>query len=164
MNVNNNSITIEFLKMTLSFSDVILVRYLSSLPYVCFFFLIYDFTRLELMRWGNEKSQILLKKSKIWRGILWDFLRNSIWFGSFIHEKSQKFLCRAEDINLLSWIKMRFMETFAFFSFYSFFAFCTSTFYWNTFLSFWVFLCTKVINYQWLCWFNTLFTSTFSYL
>ena len=140
VNVNNNSITIEFLKMILSFSDVILANlsfpcliFFDSLPDIYFYSTRVD----EIRKW--KIFEYLLKKSKILRGILWDFLRNSIWFGSFSHEKSQKFFCWAGDINLVSWIKMKFMENVFPFSYFSFFFssfFTQALFYWNTFLSF----------------------------
>lgn len=79
----------------------------------------------------------VFEKSKASRQTFRDFLRNSFWFGSFIHERSEEkskvfpFLFYfsaalhfsavwAEDINLVSWIKMRF-EGKCFHVFFSFF-------------------------------------------
>lgn len=112
--VNNNSITIEFLKMILSFSDVMFTNL--SLPLNIFsftlHFLIYD---LILSSWWDRRNE---KSRKAFCGDqkLWEY-SCEIFFGvpfdlgrSSMSGKSQRFCCAVEDINLVSsvsWIKMR---------------------------------------------------------
>lgn len=85
VNVNNSSITIEFLNMILSRSHVI---FMSSR-----FRLMYGFYSLAPTD-GGKFLWNLLRKSKMLKGIFWDFLRNSFWFGSPSHEqKVRRFLC-----------------------------------------------------------------------
>lgn len=120
VNVNNNNITIVFLKMILSFSDVILANL--SLPrpslhstniswYTIQFSRVDEIERWKVSRW------LLRTKSKVLNGIGWEFFRNFAWFGSFIHGEKESEVCLAfdsKDINLISWIKMRLVKMFFF--------------------------------------------------
>lgn len=120
VNVNNNNITIVFLKMILSFSDVILAN-LSlprpSLHSTNISWYTIQFSRAdEIERWKVPRW-LLRTKSKVLSGIGWEFFRNFAWFGSFIHGEKESEVCLAfssKDINLLSWIKMRLVKMFFF--------------------------------------------------
>lgn len=175
VNVNNNNITIVFLKMILSFSDVILANL--SLPrpslhstniswYTIQFSRVDEIERWKVSRW------LLRTKSKVLNGIGWEFFRNFAWFGSFIHGEKESEVCLAfdsKDINLISWIKMRLVKMFFFvFSLVQealFIEFSMVFFYPRG-----AFPVHKMfMDWLWLCWFNTFIHSsqphhTFSYL